>query len=116
MPLPKGTRMYDGEEINQAIGAGAPRVMVPVTGATLILTPVDTALWINPVAGIQDLTVRLPSNASPGGIVNLGFGQAVAALVVQQPNGTQVGTGSVVAGQGQQYRYINPTIGWARWI
>ncbi len=116
MPLPKGTRMYDGEEINQAIGASAPRVVVPVTGTTLTLTPADTALWINPAAGIQDLTVRLPSSAIPGGIVNLGFGQNVAAMVVQQPNGTQIGSGSVVAGQGQQYRYINVAIGWARWI
>jgi hypothetical protein len=114
--LDSGVRMRSGQEVDAAMGTGAPRVVVPLTGDTLILGGADSCVWFNPAGAIAALTVRMPSTTLSGSIVNLGFNQAISTLTMQQPSGTQISAGSVVAGQGQQYRWINATAGWVRWM
>ena len=116
MTLDSGVRMRSGQEVDTAMGTGAPRIVVPLTGDTVTLGAADTCVWFNPAGTIAALTVKMPTIGMSGAIVNIGFNQAINTLTMQQPSGAQISSGSVVAGQGQQYRWINATAGWVRWI
>jgi predicted amidohydrolase YtcJ len=117
MAFPHGTRMFSGEAINASTATGPPRVEAPLTGATITLGSDDTVLYVNPAGTIAALTIRLPPTASQqlGKVVNISFSQIVTALTVQDSAGAAVASTSGAVTTGQQYRYVNATLGWARW-
>jgi hypothetical protein len=109
--------MHSSEAINASTATGAPRVEAPLTGTTITLGNEDTVLYVNPAGTIAALTVKLPpiANQPLGKVVNINFSQIVTALTVQDSAAGAVASTAGAVTVGQQYRYVNATLGWVRW-
>lgn len=111
--------MHASETINSSTASGPPRVEAPLTTATITLGATDTVLYVNPAGTIAALTVKLPpvgANETNGKVVTMTFTQTVTALTVQDANAGAVESSSGAANVAHEYRYVNSTVGWVRWI
>jgi hypothetical protein len=74
-------------------------------------------VYFNHSATIAVLTVKLPPAPVPGDAAILKFRSAVTVLTVQNSAGVNVPgmPSSATAGQRQEYRYVDNTIGWILW-
>lgn len=101
----------------RSLSASPISVNVPTTGQTYTMVSDQEQAYFNHSATIAALTVKLPPNPSPGDIVQLKFRSIVTTLTVQTAAAAAV-TGAPVtatAGQMQQYRYVDSTVGWVYW-
>jgi hypothetical protein len=74
-------------------------------------------VYLNHPATIAALTVKLPPAPVPGDAVILKFRSIVTTLTVQNAAAVTVATAPVTAtaGQKQEYRYVDNTVGWVYW-
>lgn len=92
-------------------------VNVPTTGQTYAMAAGQDEMYFNHSATIAALTVKLPPAPKPGDSAVLKFRSVVTTLTVQNAAAVTVTTAPVTAtaGQRQEYRYIDNTIGWVYW-
>jgi len=92
-------------------------VNVPTTGQTYTMSAGQDEVYFNHSATIAALTVKLPASSRPGDAVILKFRSIVTTLTVQNAATVTVTTAPVTAtaGQKQEYRYVDNTVGWIYW-
>jgi len=92
-------------------------VNVPTTGQTYTMSASQDEVYFNHPATIAALTVKLPGGPRPGDSVVLKFRSIVTTLTVQNAAAVTVTTAPVTAtaGQKQEYRYVDATVGWVLW-
>lgn len=95
----------------------ATTVNVPTTGQTFTMSAGQDEMYFNHSATIAALTVKLPGGPKPGDAAVLKFRSIVTTLTVQSAAAVTVPTAPVTAtaGQRQEYRYVDSTIGWVYW-
>lgn len=92
-------------------------VNVPTTGQTYAMAAGQDEVYFNHSATIAALTVKMPPAPVPGDGVILKFRSVVTTLAVQNAAAVTVATAPVTAtaGQRQEYRYVDNTVGWVLW-
>jgi hypothetical protein len=88
--------------------------VVPLTGATIVISAPDTTLIISPAGTLDELTVTFPSaGLVDGSRVSLVSQQAVTALTL---NGGTINNGvtSLSAAVGRTFVYAESTAAWYR--
>jgi len=92
-------------------------VNVPTTGQTYAMAAGQDSAYFNHSATIAALTVKLPPAPVFGDSAVLKFRSIVTTLTVQNAAAAAVATAPVTAtaGQRQEYRYVDNTVGWILW-
>ena len=92
-------------------------VNVPTTGQTYTMSAGQDEMYFNHSATIAALTVKLPPAPTAGDSVVLKFRSIVTTLTVQTATAGAVTVAPVTAtaGQRQEYRYVDSTVGWVYW-
>ena len=103
--------------VTSAIHAGPVNVQAPISGATITLTGLEP-LYVNNSAVLAALTVKLKASPVSGDMQEVGFGNPVTLLTVQNSAGVAVATAPTNAygpGAAIHFKYVDATVGWVYW-
>lgn len=103
------------EAVLRAAGDNTPAIVtaVPVTTDTITMVAGEKLLFVNPAGTIAALTIKLPPSPVAGQIVEIGFGQIVTTLTLQDSAAGAIATTAGAVGVAQQYRFIGAA--WVKW-